>query len=185
MAPKILLIVGSARKLRLSPSIANLVAATAKEIFGENNLEIIDVKNLKIPFDAEEGIPKLGGYTNEQVISWSNKVKLADGFIVVSPEYNYGYPGALKHAFDVLYKEFTQKPATIVTFGGHGGSSSNEQLHKVLGDGFGMHLTKTSPKIALTREMVLSHEINEKELTEANGLQIKESIEQLQNLLKK
>lgn len=66
MTPKVLVIIGSARKLRLSPTFASLAAAIRKQTFGENNVEIVDLKILNIHFDAEEGIPRFGVYKNEQ-----------------------------------------------------------------------------------------------------------------------
>lgn len=58
----------------------------------------------------------------------------ADGMIIVSPEYNHGYPGELKMMLDEAFKEYHQKPAAIcgVSNGGLGGARMAEVLRIVL-----------------------------------------------------
>lgn len=57
----------------------------------------------------------------------------ADAFIIVSPEYNHGYPGDLKNLLDSFYKEYNRKPVGIigVSSGGIGGARMVEQLRLV------------------------------------------------------
>jgi NAD(P)H-dependent FMN reductase len=45
----------------------------------------------------------------------------ADGFVIVTPEYNFGIPGALKNLLDHLYQEWNRKPFALVACGGSGG----------------------------------------------------------------
>ncbi len=58
----------------------------------------------------------------------------ADAVVVVSPEYNHGYPGVLKNALDYFLPEFKRTPVAIVTVsgGGHGGVIAWSQLVPVL-----------------------------------------------------
>jgi NAD(P)H-dependent FMN reductase len=61
------------------------------------------------------------------------QVDRADGFIFVTPEYNHGYPAALKNALDHLYREWVYKPAALVTYGGFSsGYRAAEQLWRLL-----------------------------------------------------
>lgn len=46
---------------------------------------------------------------------FSEKVKKADGVVIVTPEYNGGYPASLKNAIDLLYEEWFRKPIGLVT----------------------------------------------------------------------
>lgn len=57
----------------------------------------------------------------------------ADGLIIVSPEYNHGYPGELKMMLDMAYKEYFHKPVGIcgVSIGILGGARMVEQLRLV------------------------------------------------------
>lgn len=57
----------------------------------------------------------------------------ADGFVVVTPEYNYGLPGALKNMLDLVYDEWNRKPFGMVTTGGiSGGLRAADQLRQVI-----------------------------------------------------
>jgi NAD(P)H-dependent FMN reductase len=58
----------------------------------------------------------------------------ADGFVVVTPEYNRGYPGTLKNLFDHLYDEWGRKPFGLIGAGGmYGGVRAIEALRVVVG----------------------------------------------------
>jgi NAD(P)H-dependent FMN reductase len=58
----------------------------------------------------------------------------ADGFVVVCPEYNHGYPGALKNLLDALYDEWNRKPFALVGVGGiSGGLRAIDNLRQVVG----------------------------------------------------
>ena len=57
----------------------------------------------------------------------------ADGFLLVAPEYNHGYPGALKNMLDALFDEWNRKPFALVGVGGiSGGLRMLEQLRLVV-----------------------------------------------------
>ncbi|EIN10389.1 NADPH-dependent FMN reductase, partial [Punctularia strigosozonata HHB-11173 SS5] len=73
---------------------------------------------------------------------WSEFVTSTDAFIVVTPQYNWGYPGDLKTMFDHLYNEWKGKPIMLVTYGGHGGARCNSQLRQVFEGGLGMRFVE-------------------------------------------
>ena len=50
-----------------------------------------------------------------QMLEISDRVKKADGVIIVTPEYNGGYPASLKNVVDLLYDEWHHKPIAIST----------------------------------------------------------------------
>jgi len=64
---------------------------------------------------------------------YAGKIDRADAIIIVTPEYNNGYPGVLKNAIDYLLPEYERKPVGIVTVsaGGHGGITCLAQLRLV------------------------------------------------------
>lgn len=64
---------------------------------------------------------------------WKSIMSAADALIIVSPEYNHGYPGPLKETLDSLYEEYNYKPVGIVGAGGWlGGGRMVEQLRQVV-----------------------------------------------------
>ena len=58
---------------------------------------------------------------------------MADGYVLVTPEYNHGYPASLKNALDHVYTEWVRKPVSFVSYGGPGGGArAVEQLRQVV-----------------------------------------------------
>jgi NAD(P)H-dependent FMN reductase len=67
-------------------------------------------------------------------VQLSEAIEAGDGVLIVTPEYNNGYPGVLKNALDYLRPEFKRKPVGVVTVsaGGFGGINCLAQLRLVL-----------------------------------------------------
>jgi NAD(P)H-dependent FMN reductase len=64
---------------------------------------------------------------------WKSIMAEADGLVIVSPEYNHGYPGPLKEMLDSLYDEYKHKPVGIIGAAGFlGGGRMVEQLRQVV-----------------------------------------------------
>jgi NAD(P)H-dependent FMN reductase len=116
------------------------------------DLELVDLIDWPLPND-EPDIPAAGlEYENAHTRAWSRKVSEAAGFVFVTPQYNWGYPAPLKNALDHLYREWTGKPAIIVSYGFHGGGRCAAQLRQVL-EGLRMRPTPTMPALTLPEEM--------------------------------
>src|SRR2546428_11137636 len=64
----------------------------------------------------------------------SAKIASFDAFVFVTPEYTHAKSGALKNAIDYLYKEWTNKAAGFVGYGGAGGTRAVENLRLVMGE---------------------------------------------------
>jgi NAD(P)H-dependent FMN reductase len=45
---------------------------------------------------------------------WRDTIIKADGLVIVSPEYNHGYPGTLKAVLDLLLREYVHKAVAFV-----------------------------------------------------------------------
>ncbi|GAA2135567.1 FMN reductase [Glycomyces algeriensis] len=73
--------------------------------------------DLDLPFLDEEEHPSSGAYRHEHTRKWSAIADAADGFIAVTPEYNYGMPATLKNALDYLSAEWAWKPIGFVSYG--------------------------------------------------------------------
>ncbi len=103
--------------------------------------------------DDEPGMPQRGQYALEHTRAWSRKIAAAPAFVFVAPQYNGGYPAALKNAIDHVYEEWAGKPAMIVTYGGHGGGYCAEQLQQVFKF---VHMIPvvTRPALRLSRALI-------------------------------
>jgi NAD(P)H-dependent FMN reductase len=130
---KILIILSSTRPVRNGEKVSNWVLEESKLSNLDLEFEILDLRELNLPFLDEPETPNSGQpYVHEHTKNWSKIVNEASGFIIVTPEYNGGYPASLKNALDFLYNEWTNKPVGIVGYGGGGASRSVKQLKEVL-----------------------------------------------------
>ena len=96
-----------------------------KRYLEENNLasaEILDLKEFNFPVFNER--LRLQKDPSPAALEFAGKIKNADGIIIVTPEYNGGYPASLKNVIDLLYDEWHNKPVAISTVsdGNFGGS---------------------------------------------------------------
>lgn len=129
---KIKIIVASTRPGRKGPLMADWIHQLLldKKAF---NVELLDLKTIALPFFDEPEHPRLQKYTHEHTKQWSKTIAEADGFIFVTPEYNFGYPATLKNALDFLFVEWNYKPVGFLSYGGlSGGTRAVQQLKQVV-----------------------------------------------------
>lgn len=119
------ILLGTARDGRQSEKAARFVLEEAKQ-YEQFKTQLIDARDFGISRTDDTK-------TSENAKKFSELIQKADGLIVVSPEYNHGYPGELKIALDQLYKEYKHKPIGIcgVSEGRMGGARMVEQLRLV------------------------------------------------------
>ncbi len=128
-------ILGSVREGRRSEAVAKFIHEKVKAAGHESVL--VDFKELPLPFYNGPTVPVVyfkKGYPNENAQKWSNIARAADAFIIVTPEYNHGYPAVLKNALDWLYLEFEKKAFGLVgvSDGRVAGARVIEQLRTVI-----------------------------------------------------
>lgn len=94
--------------------------------------ELVDLTAFPLPFfDAPPPAQTQRDYPNEDVAKLGRTIDRADGFIVLTPEYNHGYPAIFKNAMDWTYVEWRRKPMAFVGWGSVGGARAVEQLRQV------------------------------------------------------
>lgn len=126
------IIIGSIRNGRFGDKPAAWILEQSKSIEGVV-FEILDLRDHPLPMFAEAASPAYvqGPYATPEANRLAVEISKADGFIVVTPEYNHGYPSSLKNAMDYLYKEWNKKPIAFVGYGSAGGARAVEQLRQV------------------------------------------------------
>lgn len=122
-------IIASTRPGRKGPTIANWLIEQLKNQ-SDFEVELLDLKEINLPFMDEPEHPRLQQYQHEHTKAWSKKINAGDAFIFVTPEYNFGYPAPLKNALDFLYQEWTYKPLGFVSYGGISGGTRSVQMLK-------------------------------------------------------
>lgn len=128
-----MIIVGSVRPGRVGLPIAQWVRDRAATDGRFEEIDLVDLGELALPFMDEPQHPAKRQYTKPHTIAWSQRVEAADAVILVSPEYNHSYSPALKNALDFLSLEWKHKPVSVVSYGGvSAGSRGVAALEPVL-----------------------------------------------------
>lgn len=105
-------ILGSIRRRRESAKVARFVV----QLLAQKpcvSTELLDLKGLDLPM-MEERL-RFRNDAPPAAQEFSAHISRADAIVIVTPEYNSGYPGVLKNALDYLKDEYKRKPFGIVT----------------------------------------------------------------------
>ena len=129
----IAIIIGSTRPGRNGEAVAKWIYEIANKR-NDAEFELVDIKDFNLPLLDEPMPPIMGQYSKPHTKAWAAKIDSFDGYVFVTPEYNHGISGALKNAIDFLYREWTNKAAGFVSYGGAGGVRAVEQLRLVLAE---------------------------------------------------
>lgn len=118
-------LLGTPRQGRMSEPVARLMVSELARRPGIET-ELIDVARIPLRLDDA------GEATKDP--TFSAQMMRSDALVIVSPEYNHGYSGLLKHALDTLLKEYIHKAAGIVgvSAGPFGGTRGIQDLLPVL-----------------------------------------------------
>ena len=127
------IIIGSTRPGRKAEAVARWVYEIAQRR-GDAGYEVVDIQDFNLPLLDEPMPPSLGQYRQPHTLAWAEKIASFDAFVFVTPEYNHGTSGALKNAIDFLYREWNNKAAGFVGYGGAGGVRAVESLRLVMGE---------------------------------------------------
>ncbi|GJJ74553.1 hypothetical protein EMPS_06911 [Entomortierella parvispora] len=138
---KIAIISCSTRVPRVNPYISTYIQSVVAPLAPSNvSFTILDIADQGLPLYDEPAVPSTfppsdptPHYAHAHTRAWSSVISSYDGFIFVTPQYNWSVPASLKNALDYLFYEWKGKPAAIVTYGGHGGNKAAEHLRGILG----------------------------------------------------
>lgn len=103
---------GSIRRNRESAKVADFAVNWLRRLEGVCT-ELVDLKELNLPM-MEERL-RFRDDAPPSVVLFSSKIRKADSILIVTPEYNGGYPGVLKNALEYLKDEYRHKAFGIIT----------------------------------------------------------------------
>lgn len=136
-------IVASVRPERFAPVVAEWFLRSARAD-GRFDVGVIDLLETPLPVDLSR---------TPETRAYCERIDAADAFVVVTSEYNHGYPASLKTALDSGKREWRAKPIGFVSYGGlSGGLRAVEQLRQVVAE---IHMVSI-------RETVSFHEAKRK-----------------------
>lgn len=130
---RIAIIIGSTRPGRKADTVARWVHGIAARRT-DASFEVVDIADFHLPLLDEPFPPSMNRYEKPHTKAWAAKIATFDAFVFVTPEYNHSVPGALKNAIDFLYREWNDKAAGFVGYGGAGGTRAVEHLRQILGE---------------------------------------------------
>ncbi len=154
----IAVLAGTNREQRFSHLAAQWVAEQGRKLDGVE-IVYVDPKEFYFPGDGEDPESKDPRYTEI--------VARADGFLIVTPEYNHGYPGTLKRMLDSEYAHYRHKAVAVCGASDKdwGGTRVVEALLPVLRT-LGLSVSKNS-----------AYFTHDKELFQADGAMMPELVE--------
>lgn len=124
-------ILSSVRKGRFGPTIVNWFASTAAQR-DDIEVDVVDLADFPLPTALTD---EPSSDVAELLAAFSARLSAADGFVVVTPEYNHSFPASLKAALDWTQNEWHAKPVGFVGYGGlAGGLRAVQQLRQVFNE---------------------------------------------------
>ncbi len=130
---RIAVITGTTRPGRFSEKPAAWIADVLRQREGVD-VTALDLRDYPMPFYDEPASPAMitpEDYGNETAKRWAAQIAEHDGFVIVTGEYNHGYPAVLKNALDYVYHAWNGKAVGFVSYGSVGGGRAVEQLRQV------------------------------------------------------
>jgi len=131
-------ITASVRSERLGATLTDWAAARAAATGAD--IDLLDLAECELPSDL---LLQPGGGLRSPI---AGRIEHADGYLIVTPEYNHSYPASLKQMIDWHYAEWMFKAATVLSYGAQGGLLATEHLRGVFAE---LHVVTTRRVVGL------------------------------------
>ncbi|MGI6467178.1 MAG: NADPH-dependent FMN reductase [Sphaerochaetaceae bacterium] len=128
--PKIAIIIGSTRDMRLGEQVADYLNKVASKR-DDMDFDVVDLRDYPLPLFNEIASNAHVPSQNEVALKWQSKIDQYDGYIFVTAEYNNSITAALKNALDYAYPEWNRKPAAMFSYGSAGGARAVQHLRDI------------------------------------------------------
>lgn len=125
------IIISTTREGRFSEKVA---AWVGDRLGGRTDfdIEFVDLRDHMLPFFDGVSPARFGrDYPRDDVRRFGEAIDRADGYVMLTAEYNHGYPAVLKNAMDWTFVEWRRKPISFIGWGGVGGARAVQQLRLV------------------------------------------------------
>ncbi len=165
---KIQIITGSVRKEALGASVASWVVEVINKI-DNLDVELLDLRTYDLPLSLEQ---------NADTVKWNEKLSEADAYVLITPEYNHGYPAALKNALDHSHA-WEGRPVLLIGYsvGPAAGIRAVEQLRPVVSE-LGMVQLKYALQLPSAQDTLAK----DSEIKQQLGESLVRSVEDLKDL---
>lgn len=112
--PHIAIISASVRDGRKSHNVALYIQKTLQAT--SNTVDLIDLRELDLPLFHER--LKFMKEPPAKAVQLADRIRKAEGVIIVTPEYNGSFPASLKNVIDLLTEDWKGKPISFCTASG-------------------------------------------------------------------
>nr|WP_199340736.1 NAD(P)H-dependent oxidoreductase [Mycobacteroides chelonae] len=128
---RLAVICASTRDGRFGPTVANWIAEKARH-HPSFHAGYIDLAEYPLPLHLSR---RPGADDTAHLAKMTARLRIADAFLVVTPEYNHSFPAPLKNLIDWHHSEWQAKPVGFTSYGGmSGGLRAIEQLRLVFAE---------------------------------------------------
>lgn len=129
---KIALIVGSVRRDRQGIRVARWI----EEKLNNRNHIVFFIDPLELNLPLLDRMYKEMENPSEKLKDLRNKIKDAEGYLSVTPEYNHSTSAAMKNTLDYFLEEYYFKPSAIVSYsaGSFGGVNAAQHLRHIFAE---------------------------------------------------
>lgn len=130
---KLQVIMGSTRPGRVADRVTKWIEAELKQLDGVE-YEVLDLRDYDLPHLEEPISPRYNPDRKPEgdLKRWLEKLAEADGYVMVTPEYNRSTSGVLKNAIDVVDFQMDNKPVALVAYGSTGGAQAVANLRNAI-----------------------------------------------------
>ena len=152
-APRIAVIVASTRPTRFADIPLAWIVEQAKS-HSELTFEVVDLRDYPLPF-FELAIPPAMAprqYSGDVHEKLGKVLDAADGFIILTNEYNHSFPATLKNMLDHYFVELNRKPVAFAGYGNAGAARAIEQLRQVIDE---LDMASVRPSLNMLGEHVM------------------------------
>lgn len=132
-------IIGSVRDGRIGHGVAGwFIDQMHDGPYAHVQVDLIDLATLDLPHDLSGSVDS---------VAFGDRIERSDAVVIITPEYNRGYPGPLKNAIDTVTSPWKARPIGFVAYGGvSGGLRAVEQLRPVFAE---LHAVTVQAAVAL------------------------------------
>ena len=181
--PRLGIIVGSVRPGRVASPVSEWIENVARSE-GDFDVQVVDLAEIRLPFLDEAFHPSRRQYAHQHTRDWSALIESLDAFVVVSPEYNYGFSAPLKNALDYLFFEWNYKPIGIVSYGGVSAGTRSAQMLKLVLDGLRLSPVADNVHIPFVSELVVDGRLEPTELMDQAAVRMLKELARVESSLR-
>lgn len=170
------IILGSTRPGRFGIQPATWLMEQTKQIKNAR-FELIDLAEVNLPLLDEPNSPAQRNYTKAHTKQWSEVINAADGFLFITPEYNFSTSAALKNAIDFVWQEWNYKPVAFLSYGGQaGGARAVEHLRGIAAQ---LHMFDLREQLVLSNYWANLDDAGQYQFSDSQAAEAKNMLEKL------